>query len=69
MNVPLVLVDCGSCEGTGREINWFDPPEMFNQPITSVYDAGIELSPSGRQMYKEPCKPCKGSGLIQTPKQ
>ncbi|OUM49351.1 hypothetical protein BW425_08015 [Bacillus pseudomycoides] len=55
---------CPYCEGTGKELNHFDPPVVeYRKPMTSFFPLK-ERTKSGREILDEPCPACNGTLMI-----
>lgn len=54
-------IKCKFCEGTGKEVDFFDLPET---PLISL--TPVEKSPSGRRFTGKGCVVCRGRGKIFT---
>lgn len=61
---------CPRCEGTGHEINWFDPPlDPFDGQSDCVFSKDESLTTlNGREILKETCEACNGKGYLSSPK-
>lgn len=62
---------CFNCEGTGRELNWFDPPiNTFDGQKDRVISKDEPLRTlSGREIFErdtfeEVCQVCYGKGYL-----
>ena len=62
MTAILNKILCPHCEGTGKEINRFDPPigeatHYRGGPVASTRNVTV----SGREIGEEPCPSCNGT--------
>jgi len=59
------MIPCKNCEGTGKRLNMFDPPKRDMPGIEKrgiIAKSKIQRSPSGREILKENCFECHGTG-------
>ncbi|PEU35483.1 hypothetical protein [Bacillus toyonensis] len=62
MSVKGEIISCSYCEGTGKELNHFDPPVTeYRKPMTILE---IQRTISGREILEEPCPACNGTKKI-----
>jgi len=67
MASDLGVVKCPQCEGTGRKLNWFDPPkrlDIYGTNVSIENRGNKRFSPSGREMFDEKCPICLGKGKL-----
>ncbi|MED0946193.1 hypothetical protein [Bacillus mycoides] len=63
MSVEGKLIGCPYCEGTGKELNDFDPPVTeCRKPMTALEP---RRTLSGREILDEPCPACNGTLMIR----
>ena len=65
MATNLGYVTCLRCEGTGKKLNWYDPPKQLDVYGTDkLIDSIKNVSASGREMLNEKCPICMGKGKL-----
>ncbi|WP_142310932.1 hypothetical protein [Bacillus wiedmannii] len=65
MAIPTKIISCPHCEGTGKELNYFDPPVIEYRKSMTILEA--ERSPNGREILNDPCPACNGTKRIMVP--
>ncbi|MEW9139101.1 hypothetical protein [Bacillus wiedmannii] len=65
MAIPTKIISCPHCEGTGKELNYFDPPVIEYRKSMTILDA--KRSPSGREILDDTCPACYGTKRIMVP--
>lgn len=63
MSVKTETIACPYCEGTGRELNHFDPPVVERREPMTIF--GPQRTISGREILEEPCPACNGTLMIR----
>jgi hypothetical protein len=62
MAIQTKVIACLYCEGTGKELNRFDPPVIeYRKPMTVLES---QRSISGREILEEPCSVCNGTRKV-----
>ncbi|MFA2606321.1 hypothetical protein ABR763_26335 [Bacillus cereus] len=62
MAIPTKIISCPHCEGTGKELNYFDTPVTeYRKPMTILE---TKRSPSGREILDDNCSACYGARRI-----
>ncbi|PHA98706.1 hypothetical protein COE79_20670 [Bacillus toyonensis] len=62
MSVKTETIACPYCEGTGRELNYFDPPVVERRKPMTIF--GLQRTISGREILDEHCSACNGTKKI-----
>lgn len=62
MSVKTETITCPYCEGTGRELNYFDPPVIEHRKPMTIF--GPQRTISGREILEEACPACNGTKKI-----
>ncbi|OJD90287.1 hypothetical protein A9485_08620 [Bacillus cereus] len=65
MAIPTKIISCPHCEGTGKELNYFDPPVAEYRKLMTISD--LKRSPSGREILDDYCPACNGTIRIMVP--
>jgi len=61
--IPTKVITCSYCEGTGKEINHFDPPVIEHRRSMTVLEPQRTIS--GREILGDPCPACNETLMIR----